>query len=180
MSEALRDKRLGLVLKGYDLVPNAALETVIAVYTAEVVQTILYENPGIMDGWLQKLDKEYAEKKKSCELDNDPLACYTVSFYEQFEKHFKSWQDGGIIAIKLPRNRIINLSKRPLFSVAVADDKPSRHVCEKCLAVFADIKELEKHYQEGHAQSQTEKTKGYVIKTESDIDGYYAKNPIWR
>ncbi len=180
MSEALKDKRLGLVLKGYDVVPNAALETVIAVYTPDVIQTALHGNPEIMDGWLKKLDREYAEKKKSCELENDPLACYTVSFYEQFEKHFKSWQDGGIIAVKLPQNRTINLSKKPLFSVAVTDsDKPSRHVCEKCLAVFADIKELEKHYEQMHASSRTEKTKEYVIKTESNIDGY-AKNPIWR
>ncbi|UVS67778.1 hypothetical protein [Nitrososphaera viennensis] len=181
MSTAFEDGRLGLVLKGYDLVPNAALETMIAVYTLEVAQTILDEHPKIVDIWLEKIHKEYLEKMRSCEFEQDPVACFNVSLYEEFEKHFKSWQDGGIIAIHLPRNRTIRLSKKPLFSVQMGGNPGvDRHVCEKCLAVFAGLDELEKHYQEEHAATApTEKAKRYAIKTESDIDGYYAQNPMW-
>ncbi|MEO9363211.1 MAG: hypothetical protein ABI348_04850 [Nitrososphaera sp.] len=95
MSTAFDDSRLGLVLKGYDLVPNAALETMIAVYTLEVAQTVLDEHPKIVDAWLEKVHKEYLEKMRSCEFEQDPVACFNVSLYEEFEKNFKSWQDGG-------------------------------------------------------------------------------------
>lgn len=183
MSTAFDDGRLGLVLKGYYLVPNAALETMIAVYTLEVAQNVLDEHPKIVDAWLERVHKEYLEKIRSCEFEQDPVACFNVSLYEEFEKNFKSWQDGGIIAIHLPRNMTISLSKKPLFSVQTDESLGGdRHVCEKCLAVFASLDELEKHYQEEHhpsSASPAEKAKKYAIKTESDIDGYYAQNPMW-
>ena len=181
VSTAFDDDRLGLVLKGYDLVPNAALETMIAVYTPEVAQTVLEEHPKIVDRWLEKIHKEYLEKRRSCEFEQDPVACFNVSLYEEFERHFKSWQDGGIIAIHLPRNRTVRLSKRPLFSVQVGGKQQvDRHTCEKCLAVFSGLDELEKHYEKEHAPtSPAEKTKRYAIKTESNVDGYYAQNPMW-
>jgi hypothetical protein len=179
MSEALKDESLGLMLKGYDLVPNPALETVIAVYTLEVVQTILDENPEIVEKWLRKLDREYRERRERCELENDAVACFNLSFYEEFEKRFKSWQDGGMISIRLPRNKIINVSKMPLFSVAKADaSAPSLHVCEKCLAVFGEIAKLEEHYKLIH-KSITGKAEEYVIEAKSDADNYYSKNPVW-
>lgn len=180
-STAFEDDRLGFALKGYDIVPNAALETTIAVYTLEVAQTVLDEHPEIVERWLEKIHKEYLEKKRSCEFEQDPVACFNVSQYEEFEKHFKSWQDGGIIAIHLPRNRIVRVSKRPLFSVRVGENQSGRHVCEKCLTVFSSIDELEKHYEIEHANttSATEKGKSITIKTESDIDEYYVQNPTW-
>ncbi len=107
---------LGLKLKGYGLVPNDALETKIAIYTPEIVQSILSEHPEILDRRLQNLHTEYISKKKLCDFENDPVACFTLSVYEEFEKHFKSWQDGGIIAITLPQDRAIRISKRPLIS----------------------------------------------------------------
>lgn len=64
--------------------------------------------------------------------------------YEEFEKHFKSWQDGGIIAITLPQDGVIRISKRPLISV-VTDSKDSYLVCNKCMASFSDLHEFEKH-----------------------------------
>lgn len=162
MSEALKDDRLGLTLRGYDLVPNAALETVIAIYTPEIVRTILDENPEIVEKWLRKLDSEYRERRERCEFENDTVACFNLSFYEEFEKHYKSWQNGGMIAIRLPGKRIINVSKMPLFSVATADaNTPSPHVCEKCLAVFADIAKLEEHYELIH-KPETGKPQKYV------------------
>lgn len=177
-----QNDRLGLVLKGYDIVPNAALETTIAVYTLEVAQTILDEHPEIVERWLEEIHKEYLEKKRSCEFEQDPVACFNVTQYEEFEKHFKSWQDGGIIAIHLPRKRILRVSKRPLFSVKVSENQQTgRHVCEKCLAAFSSIDDLEKHYEAEHGvdTTATEKDKGIIIKTESDIDEYYVHNPMW-
>lgn len=180
MSTAFEDDRLGLVLKGYDLVPNAALETMIAVYTPEVAQTVLEEHPEIVDRWLEKIHKEYLEKMRSCEFEQDPVACFNVSLYEEFEKHFKSWQDGGIIAIHLPRNRTVRFSKKPLFSIQIRENRGiEQHICDKCLAVFAGLNELERHYQQEHATSATGKAKGYTIKTESNVDEYYAQNPMW-
>lgn len=178
MSETLKDDRLGLLLKGYSLIPNAALETVIAVYTHEVVETILKENPEIVEKWLLKLENEYRERKERCEFENDPVACFNLSFYEEFEKHFKSWQDGGMIAIKLPQNRVINISKRPLFAVTVAPSStPSLHMCEKCLATFADIVKLEEHYELIHKRLSG--NTGYAIKVSSEADEQYSKNPVW-
>lgn len=116
MANAFEDESLGLKLKGYSLVPNDALETKIAIYTPEIVQSILSEHPEILDRWLQSLHTEYISKKKLCDFENDPVACFTLSVYEEFEKHFKSWQDGGIIAITLPQDRAIRISKRPLIS----------------------------------------------------------------
>lgn len=168
-------------MKGYELVPNAALETTIAVYTLEVAQTILDEHPEIVERWLEKIHKEYLEKKRSCEFEQDPVACFNVSLYEEFERHFKSWQDGGIIALHLPRNRTINLSKKPLFSIRIGESQQiSHHTCEKCLAVFSELDELEKHYEKEHAiTTSAEKAKSITIKTESDIDEYYVQNPTW-
>ncbi len=144
MTNAFEDESLGLKLKGYALAANSLLETKIAVYTPEIAQSILSENPEIVDRWLQNLHSEYISKKKSCDFDNDPVACFTLSAYEEFEKHFNSWQDGGIIAINLPKDRVIWISKKPLFSVA-ADSKASYLVCKKCLASFTDLEEFEKH-----------------------------------
>ncbi len=171
MTNAFEDKSLGLRLKGYALVPNDALETKIAVYTPEIVQSILSEHPEIVDGWLQNVHSEYISKKKSCDFENDPVACFSLSVYEEFEKHFKSWQDGGIIAITLPKDRIIRISKKPLFSV-VTDSKISYLVCNKCMASFTDIDEFEKHCMK---ENQAEPAK------KKDPEKYegVTPNPIW-
>jgi hypothetical protein len=118
MSEMLKDDSLGLVLRGYDLVPNASLATKIAVYTPEVVQTILTEHPEIIDHWLQKLHREYINNKKTCDFENDPTACFNLGMYEEFEKNLKSWEEGGIIKIMLPVKKAIRVSKSPIFSLA--------------------------------------------------------------
>jgi hypothetical protein len=105
VSETLKDNSLGLVLRGYDLVPNASLATKIAVYTPEVVETILTEHPEIIDQWLQKLHREYINNKKICD-------------FEVFERNLKSWEEGGFIKIMLPVKKAIRVSKSPIFSLA--------------------------------------------------------------
>ena len=55
MSEILQDKSLGLVLKGYNLIPNGSLATKIGIYTPMILETILQEHPEEIDKWLQKL-----------------------------------------------------------------------------------------------------------------------------
>jgi hypothetical protein len=171
VTNAFLDGSLGLKLKGYGLAPNDALETKIAIYTPEIVQSILSEQPEIVDRWLQNLHTEYISKKKSCDFENDPVACFTLSAYEEFERHFKSWQDGGIIAITLPQDRVIRISKRPLVTIT-ADSKTSYLVCNKCLASFTDLDEFEKHCRQENEAKPAEK------KTPEKYDNV-APNPIW-
>ena len=170
MTSAFEDSLLGLKLKGYVLVANDALETKIAIYTPEIAQSVLSENPEIVDRWLQKLHGEYISKKRSCDFDNDPVACFTLSVYEEFERHFKSWQDGGIIAITLPHDRVIRINRKPLVTIT-ADSKTSYLVCNKCLASFTDLDEFEKHCKQESAPKPIEKKA--PEKQEA------APNPIW-
>lgn len=142
MASAFEDASLGLKLKGYSIVANEFLETKIGIYTPEIVESILMEHPEIVDSWLKKLHAEYISKKKQCDFENDPVACYTLPVYEQYEKNFKSWDDGGLIAITLPRGRVIRVSKNPLISMAAGTQK---YICSKCMAAFADPLELENH-----------------------------------
>ena len=147
MTHILDDKSLGLKLKGYSIVPNSALETMIAIYTSEIVQAILQEHPEVVDIWLKKLHAEYISKKKSCDFDNDPVACFTLSAYEEFEKHFKSWEDGGLLAIILPQDKVIRVSKKPLITI-VTGSKTSYLICNKCSMSFTDLEEYAKHCKE--------------------------------
>ncbi|MGH9992484.1 MAG: hypothetical protein ACREAZ_07555 [Nitrososphaera sp.] len=117
MASAFEGDSLGLVLKGYSIVPNDALETMVEIYTPDIVQSVLMEHPEVVDRWLQKLHSEYISNKKSCDFENDPVACFTVSVYEQFERHFKSWEDGGLVAIALPQGRTIRVTKKPLITI---------------------------------------------------------------
>jgi len=154
---AFDDESLGLKLKGYRLVANDALETKIAVYTLEIVQSILSEHPEIIDRWLQRLHSEYINKKRSCDFENDPVACFNLSAYEEFERHFKSWEDGGMISIALPHEKVIRVSKKPLIMV---NEKTGYLVCSKCLASFTDVNEFESHYrQENNAKPIEKKAK---------------------
>lgn len=170
MASAFEDDSLGLKLKGYSIVPNEFLETKIAIYTPEIVESILTEHPEVVDKWLNVLHKEYISKKKQCDFENDPVACFTLSAYEIYEKSFKSWDDGGLIAITLPRGKVIRVSKKPLITIAVG---ARNLVCSKCTASFSDPVEFEKHCREEEeikvpARKQTVKSK--------DND---AQNPNW-
>ncbi len=147
MSQAFEDRSLGLKLKGYSIVPNDALETKIAIYTPEIVQSILSEHPEIVDNWLLNIHEEYIAKKKLCEFDNDPVACFNLSLYEEFEKHLKSWNDGGMIAISLPGDKAIRVSKKPLISFARLS---AAEICDVCKLSFGSVKELVRHYKEEH------------------------------
>jgi hypothetical protein len=148
VANAFEDALFGLKLKGYRIVPNDALETTIAVYTPEVAQSILSVHPEIVERWLQKLHAEYISKKKSCDFENDPVACFALSAYEEFEKHLKSWEDGGLIAITLPRNRVIRVTKKPLFSVV---NTPT-YICDSCHVTFGSVGGLVKHYKAKHPE----------------------------
>jgi hypothetical protein len=142
MASSFEDDGLGLVLKGYAIVPNEFLEVKIGIYTPEIVESILFEHPEIVDRWLKKLHAEYISKKRQCDFDNDPVACFTLSAYEQYDKNFRSWDDGGLIAITLPRGKTIRVSKQPLITIATGD---GNLVCSKCMSTFTDFAEFEKH-----------------------------------
>ena len=165
MINVFEDESLGLRLKGYRVVPNDALETKIAVYTLEIVQSILSEYPEITDRWLQKLHREYINKRRSCDFENDPVACFNLSAYEEFERHFKSWEEGGMIAIALPHEKVIRVSKKPLISMA--NEKTGYLVCSKCLASFTDLNEFESHSRQENNVKPIEK-KGKA-ETKDDI-----------
>ena len=169
MENVFEDELLGLELKGYSLVPNGVLETKIAIYTPEIAQSILSEHPEIIDRWLQDLHSEYISRKKLCDFENDPVACFTLSAYEEFERHFKSWQDGGLIAIALPQGGVIRISKKPLISVLTGSK--GGMVCSRCMASFTDVDEFERHCRE-------EKEDKPAKPKESRYDDA-APNPIW-
>jgi hypothetical protein len=168
---AFDDESLGLRLKGYRLVPNDALETKIAIYTLEIVQSILSEHPEVIDRWLQKLHSEYINKKRSCDFENDPVACFNLSVYEEFERHFESWEDGGMITIVLPYDKVIRVSKNPLISMS--NEKTGYLVCSKCLASFTDLNEFESHYRQENNVKPIEK------KGKAEKKGDIPLNPIW-
>lgn len=165
MSSAFEDDSLGLKLNGYSIVPNEFLETKIGIYTPEIVESILREHPEIVDGWLKKLHREYISKKKQCDFENDPVACFTLSAYEQYEKSFRSWDDGGLIAITLPRGKVIRISKRPLISVVTS---AGNLICSKCLATFSNLPELERHYRE-EEEAEKKQAKPYDVEIPNPI-----------
>ena len=171
MTNAFADKSLGLKLNGYILVPNGVLETKIAIYTPDIVQSILSEHPEIVESWLQALHSEYISKKKLCDFENDPVACFTLSAYEEFEKHYKSWQDGGIIAITLPQDIVISISKKPLVSI-VSESVVSHLVCNKCFASFLDLDEFEKH------RRQENESKSAKVNNQKEKYNNSPPNPI--
>ena len=170
MASAFEDDALGLRLKGYAIVPTEFLETKIAIYTPEIMQSVLMEHPEVVDKWLNALHAEYISKKRQCDFDNDPVACFTLSAYETYEKSFKSWEDGGLIAITLPRNRVIRVSKKPLITMAAG---AGNLMCVKCLATFSTLDEYEKHCKE------EEEMKVQVKKRPAQSYDYHVPNPIW-
>ncbi|MCI0564929.1 MAG: hypothetical protein MN733_41205 [Nitrososphaera sp.] len=142
-------------LRGYSIVPNDILETKIGIYTPEIVESILQGHPEVVDRWLQKLHEEYISNKKSCDFENDPVACFTLSVYEQFEKHFKSWEDGGLIAISLPRGRTVRVTKKPLISMVSGPYL----VCNRCMTSFSNVEEYELHRRQEDASKPIIKAK---------------------
>jgi hypothetical protein len=177
LSNNFKEESLGLKLKGYSIVPNSTLQTKISVYTPEIVQSILLEHPEIVENWLQKLHDEYISKKKSCDFDNDPVACFTVAAYEEFERHFKSWQDGGLVSIAISADNVIRVSKKPLISVASnsIESHGDDLVCSRCFAHFADIDEFAKHCKQ---EIDAKFIHNNVAQAPESIDTI-PPNPIW-
>ena len=111
MSEDLKDSSLGLVVNGYDLIPNKPLLYRIALYSADIVESILNSNPDILEPWLKKLQEEYSAIKKRCDLDQDPSACYNLGFYEEFQKNFTNFENGGSLKISVTKKKFIWVRK---------------------------------------------------------------------
>jgi hypothetical protein len=111
MSEDLKDSSLGLVVNGYELIPNKPLLYRIGLYSADIVESILNSNPEILERWLKKLQDEYSILKKRCDLDQDPSACFNLGFYEEFEKNLVNFQNGGSLKISVTKKKFIWVSK---------------------------------------------------------------------
>jgi hypothetical protein len=111
MSEDLKDSSLGLVVNGYELIPNKPLLYRIGLYSADIVESILNSNPEILERWLNKLQEEYFILKKRCDLDQDPSACFNLGFYEEFEKNFVNFENGGSLKISVTKKKFIWVSK---------------------------------------------------------------------
>jgi hypothetical protein len=111
MSQDLRDPSNGLVLKGYDIIPNKPLLYRIALYSADIVESILNANPEIVKPWLEKLQYEYALMKKRCDLEQDPSACFNLGFYEEFKKNLLNYENGGSLKISVTKNKSIWINK---------------------------------------------------------------------
>ena len=115
MSEILQDKSLGLVLKGYNLIPNGSLATKIGIYTPLIIETLLQEHPEEVDKWLQKLHTESIRQKSYAYSKTILLHALILKFMNISEKSFKSWEEGGLIRIMLTKDRPVWVSKKPLF-----------------------------------------------------------------
>ena len=111
MSEDLKDSSLGLVVNGYELIPNKPLLYRIGLYSADIVESILNSNPEILERWLKKLQDEYSILKKRCDLDQDPSACYNLGFYEEFKKNLVNFENGGSLKISVTKKKFIWVSK---------------------------------------------------------------------
>src|SRR5918993_4949065 len=111
MSEDLKDSSCGLVVNGYEIIPNKPLLYRIALYSADIVEAILKANPEIAELWLEKLQEEFAVMKKRCDLDQDPSACFNLGFYEEFEKNLANYENGGSIKISITKNKFIWVRK---------------------------------------------------------------------
>ena len=111
MSEDLKDSSCGLVVHGYELIPNKPLLYRIALYSADIVESILNSNPDILELWLKKLQEEYSILKKRCDLDQDPSACFALSFYEEFEKNLTNFENGGSLKISVTKKKFIWVRK---------------------------------------------------------------------
>ena len=184
MSASFEDGSLGLVVRGSRLIPNNALFTKIAVYTPEITQAILSEHPELVGKWLERLHKQYVDSKRSCETEDNPTACFNISLYDEFERHYATWQDGGLITIELSEGTAIRIrnNKYALTSQAIGTSKPgsdigesSSYTCTKCFAVFKNLDEFEKHLKQ-------EKDVKPMDKGRSDRDESRKKippNPIW-
>lgn len=142
------------MVRGPKIVPNSALHTKIAIYTPEIAQAILSEHPEIISKWLEQLHKLYADSKRACEAENDAAACFNISLYEEFERHYSAWQDGGLVTIELAdgtavrvRNVKSSLSTRATGTKTnqTASSESSSFVCHRCLAIFENLDQLEKH-----------------------------------
>ena len=185
MSVSFEDESLGLMVRGPKLIPNNGLYTKIAVYTPEITQAILSEHPEIVGKWLERLHKQYVDSKRSCETENDPTACFNISLYEEFERHYATWQDGGLITIELPDGTAIGIrnNKYVLTSQATGTSKPghdislessSSYTCTKCFAVFKNLDEFEKHLKQEKDVKPTDRGKG-----DRDKNKKIPPNPIW-
>ena len=178
MSVSFEDDSLGLMVRGPRLVPNSALYTKIAVYTPEITQAILSEHPEIISKWLGCLHKQYVDSKRSCEAEGDPTACFNIPLYEEFERHYSTWQDGGLIAIELPDGMAVRIRNNLLSSPAIGTPKlgpDSSHTCNKCFAVFNNLDEFEKHLKQEKDVRPMDKGK----KDNADEGKNIPPNPIW-
>jgi hypothetical protein len=184
---AFKDSTLGLATRGYKLVPNDALLARISIYTPEIVEAVLSEHPEIVGSWLEKLHDKYSSLKRSCEFENDPAACFNLLPLKQFEKHFQSWQDDGIITISLPRGRAIRIKhtrrkQKEVASPSVLADQAAvnpHFVCGTCSAAFVDSEQYSRHRMH---EAEMEKKKALSQSAEEKKSAGkqdIPPNPIW-
>lgn len=182
---ALGDSSCGLDIRGYQLVPNDALLTKIAIYTPEIVEAILSDHSEIVDTWLSKLHEKYLTLKKSCEFDSNPVACFNIPPLEQFETHFQLWQDGGIIKISISGGKVIRIrnekreEKTPEASLVTNERLNPRFTCSICSSTFSDSEEYCRHrlreIETAKNRQNQPNTEGMEFTREKDIP----PNPIW-
>lgn len=178
MLERLDDASLGLVLRGNLLVPNPYLQTLISVYTPQIVEAMLSEHVKIVQIWLDKLHAEYISAKRSCSTENDPIACYGVTTYDEFERRYASWQDGGLIEISLPERESIWVRNSSTVTssagpVDVARGQSLLYACKKCGTSFKTLDELDAHIKKEKEVKPIKRS--YTLPSRDGIP----PNPIW-
>ncbi len=179
MLERLNDASLGLVRRGNLLIPNEYFQTLISVYTPQIVEAVLNEHTEVVQNWLDKLHSEYITAKRSCSTENDPIACYSLPTYDEFERQYASWQDGGLIEISLPEGSAIWVRNTPTSNIASPtptenvgpDSMP--YVCKKCGTAFKTWEELDAHIKKEKEAKPIERK--YSLPSRDGIP----PNPIW-
>ena len=186
---AVDDSSYGLDIRGYKLVPNDALSIKIAVYTPEIVETILSDHSEIVDTWLNKLHEKYLSLKKSCEFDSNPVACFNMLPLEQFETHFQLWQDGGIITISIEEGKVIRIrnekrreeKKTPATtsSLVTNETQNPRFTCSMCSSTFSDSEEYYRHRLREIEIIKNRQNQPDTAEMEFSREKDIPPNPIW-
>jgi hypothetical protein len=186
---AVDDSSYGLDIRGYKLVPNDALSIKIAVYTPEIVETILSDHSEIVDTWLNKLHEKYSSLKKSCEFDSNPVACFNMLPLEQFETHFQLWQDGGIITISIEGGKAIRIrnekrreEKKTLAttsSLVTNEPQNPRFTCSMCSSTFSDSEEYYRHRLREIEIIKNRQNQPDTAEMEFSREKDIPPNPIW-
>jgi hypothetical protein len=118
--ELLKDEKLGLLqLRNRDIIPNPELQMKISEFPEDIISSLLKENLGIVDNWLQKLHSEYIKSGENCNFEDDLSVCLHLGIYIIFERDFETWENGKSIKIMLSKDKAIWINKSLIKNIKI-------------------------------------------------------------